>query len=180
MICNVSGCASVAAKLGMCNKHYCRNRKYGTPHFTKYMRDHSGMCSVPGCTSPYSGAGYCATHYSRYWKHGDPGGAERMRRADGLGTLRKDGYIKLHKKGHPLADRAEFVFEHRMVLYEKIGPGTHPCFHCGKLVEWKVSLIVDHLNRNRSDNRAENLVASCSKCNATGWETRHTYRKATP
>ena len=65
--------------------------------------------------------------------------------------------------------------EHRKILYDVIGPGPHPChwdskFQCGKLeLEWIESranrIWVDHLNEIRDDNRVENLVVSCLRCN---------------
>jgi len=47
------------------------------------------------------------------------------------------------------------------------------CYWCGAIIDWfpggKTSagaLIVDHLNEKRDDNRLENLVPSCHRCNA--------------
>jgi len=41
---------------------------------------------------------------------------------------------------------------HRAELYDAIGPGMHPCHHCGDLVEWGITLEVDHLDHNRQNN----------------------------
>lgn len=82
---------------------------------------------------------------------------------------------------HPLATMASRnrsgnlvkLGEHRIVLYEKIGPGTHPCHWCKRPVRWAPGegpggdrLSCDHLNSDRKDNRPENLVPSCHGCNA--------------
>lgn len=77
--------------------------------------------------------------------------------------------------GHPMARRATngskpVAWEHRVVLFEKIGPGTHPCHWCSTPVTWgdghgQGLLFADHLNNDPRDNRPENLVPSCCGCN---------------
>ena len=60
---------------------------------------------------------------------------------------------------------------HRVTLYNRIGPGLHPCHWCGKEVEWtrgnngETTLVVDHLDDNRQNNEPDNLVPSCNVCN---------------
>lgn len=74
---------------------------------------------------------------------------------------------------HPLrAPNSTYVYEHRLVLWEHIGPGTHPCHHCGKPVTWAPGngtsdgcLVVDHLDDDQTNNRVENLAPSCITCN---------------
>ncbi|HZG49421.1 MAG TPA: HNH endonuclease [Thermoleophilaceae bacterium] len=53
---------------------------------------------------------------------------------------------------------------HRAELYDAIGPGMHPCHHCGDLVEWGITIDVDHLDHNRQNNRLENLAVACRGC----------------
>lgn len=78
-----------------------------------------------------------------------------------------DGYKVLTGVKHPLSQRGR-LGEHRMVLYDKIGPGPHKCHWCGKELEWGgiLGIVADHLNEDRSDNRPENLAPSCHSCNA--------------
>lgn len=87
---------------------------------------------------------------------------------NGLGSLRSDGYRQLKRPDHPLACATGIVFEHRMVLYDSIGPGPHPCHWCKQLLDWD-DLQADHLNHIRADNRPKNLVPSCPSCNKGRW-----------
>lgn len=74
------------------------------------------------------------------------------------------GYVKLYKPNHPLVDSNGFVFEHRYVMYEKHNGSCSNCAWCDKALEWN-SLVIDHLNENKSDNSVDNLVFSCNQCN---------------
>lgn len=73
--------------------------------------------------------------------------------------------------GHPLSHTNGHVFAHRVVLYEAIGPGSHPCHWCGTTVTWSCGkiapefLTVDHLDWDRLNNDPDNLVPSCTPCN---------------
>lgn len=98
--------------------------------------------------------------------------------------LAADGYIKLtgeKVKDHPLLNAAGQIGEHRFVLYEKIGPGPHPCHWCGKLLDWtkgqnwREGIQSDHLDDNKTNNDPSNLVPSCFLCNwhrADPWTAR--------
>lgn len=71
---------------------------------------------------------------------------------------------------HPLARRKDgVVAEHRVVLYEEIGPGSHQCHWCTRIVTWggNDGIIADHLDRNHANNDPANLVPSCNVCNFT-------------
>lgn len=82
------------------------------------------------------------------------------------------------RPGHPMATHARgWAYEHRTVLYDAIGPGWHPCRHCGKQVSWDLAcpdadaLVVDHLDEDKANNDIGNLVPSCQLCNlARRWE----------
>lgn len=84
------------------------------------------------------------------------------------------GYQIVKRPGHPLATgvRGAWIYEHRAILFDAIGPGWHACHHCGMQVSWELSypehndaLVVDHLNEDRADNAVANLVPSCAPCN---------------
>jgi endogenous inhibitor of DNA gyrase (YacG/DUF329 family) len=89
----------------------------------------------------------------------------------------------VYKPDHPLAGATGYVSEARLVLYAKIGPGSHPCHWCGEPVEWMVgkhggptgALIATHVNNDALDNSPNNLVPSCQSCNI--WRKRRNGRK---
>ncbi|MEV4934130.1 HNH endonuclease signature motif containing protein [Sphingobium sp. LSP13-1-1.1] len=65
---------------------------------------------------------------------------------------------------HPLAMSNGLVLEHRRVAYNKYGAGTQTCNWCNVELEWS-AVEVDHLDWTRTNNRSDNLVTSCQKCN---------------
>lgn len=77
-----------------------------------------------------------------------------------------NGYVFLSGQDHPLSRRGA-VYEHRKVLYDKIGPGVHQCYWCSRDLEWggRGGLQADHLDGDRLNNNPDNLVPSCTGCN---------------
>lgn len=78
--------------------------------------------------------------------------------------------------GHPLMPRHGRAREHRVILYDKIGPGPHACHWCGQSVAWmpriqRGCLIVDHVDRDERNNDPSNLAPACIGCNV------HRHRK---
>lgn len=74
-------------------------------------------------------------------------------------------------RDHPLADSHGRVALSRLRLYDKVGPGVHPCNWCGRRVIWTVgvtpdALITDHLDWDNTNDDPANLVVSCHNCNA--------------
>lgn len=118
-------------------------------------------CSTDGCSRPAvrAGTGQCETCYYRVRRTGST--APRAV----VGRYRHpSGYVKLLRPRHPLADSNGHVAEHRLVLYEQHGGTAPDCFWCGRSLDW-TSLVVDHLNEKKSDNRPSNLKPSCNDCN---------------
>lgn len=79
----------------------------------------------------------------------------------------------LRMPDHPIAPPSGLIALCRVVLYEKIGPGPHPCEWCGLAIRWtpgkrptRGSIVADHLDWNVHNNVPENLVASCLVCNS--------------
>jgi len=134
------------------------------------------LCSVEECertclarrrgdrVSYYS---MCAGHRTRWYKHGDPmtGRPLRPQRARGEGWITPAGYFRYYLPGHPTADVHDRVFHHRVVLYDALGPGAHPCHWCGNPVAWETphpgGLEVDHLDGDKTNNDLTNLVPTC-------------------
>lgn len=86
--------------------------------------------------------------------------------AKGRSVLR-DGHVLLTGQlDHPLSKRGA-VLEHRYVLYKEVGPGDHECYWCGTTLSWggQRGIQADHLNGIKDDNRVENIVVSCVRCN---------------
>lgn len=80
--------------------------------------------------------------------------------------------VVLPPEGHPLAIDGGRVPAARIVLYDKIGPGAHPCNWCSNEIDWNAqryapnAIIADHLDWDPSNDAPDNLVASCNPCNA--------------
>lgn len=154
--------------IGMCNKHAKRAQRNGDPETVKRVSSYSGQeCSVPGCAETPRRNGMCAPHSEQMRTHGDP--TLWVRAPAGAGSLRKDGYRVVTVHGHPLAESGQ-VLEHRVVLYDAIGPGEHPCHWCGKTLTWQAgiadtAIVADHLDSDRANNAPANLVPSCNPCN---------------
>lgn len=101
--------------------------------------------------------------------------SESLKRAWSVDERRKhDGFVDSYgykiigaEPDHPLA-RFGKLSEHRMVLYDRIGPGPHSChWGCGRELDWGgiLGIVSDHINGDRLDNSPENLVPSCTACN---------------
>lgn len=126
-------------------------------------------CTAPDCEKPARSATaeWCPMHYHRMYRHGS---LDRTATKVRVGAPRR--YRTIAAKGHPLAGVNGRAYEHRVVLYDVIGPGVHECHWCGGSVEWLPKgapgeLQPDHLNNDGGDNRPENLVPSCRGCNTT-------------
>lgn len=127
-------------------------------------------CTINDCTQVVKGRHLCEKHYMRAYRHnGDTSAGEGR---FGSGYVTTDGYVLIGRKGHPLARAKGQVLLHRVVLYDDIGPGPHPCHWCDKPVDWTFgvtddALVVDHVDDDRLNNDRSNLVASCNDCNTS-------------
>lgn len=127
-------------------------------------------CAVDDCEKAarkdYKDA-MCGMHRERLRLHG----TTENQRPPLMRWQATNGYWHIKLPEHPLAMPSQrgAVQEHRVVLYEAIGPGEHPCHWCGAAVSWETAfpdgLVVDHLDGDRLNNERGNLVPSCMVCN---------------
>jgi hypothetical protein len=122
----------------------------------------------------------CRTrHYDRL-PPGRPAGNKSYEYRDGhlaftgkpLSTrLKENTYRKVYLPNHPLARKDGSVLLSRAILYEKVGPFPCGCHWCGADIRWAVgepgpnAIVADHIDTNRGNDVASNLVPSCSACN---------------
>lgn len=109
------------------------------------MRKVVGLaCRFTGCNRAYYAKGTCGSHYQQQRK-GQRLRALKPKRADGEGTVDKDGYLKIYLPSHPNARKTGCVYQHTIVMAEVLGRPLLPHEN------------VHHRNGDRLDNRPENL-----------------------
>lgn len=165
-VCRADGCTSSSYGQHYCRSHLVKWQRHGDPLGNAHRR-----CAVDGCE--HVGRvflGMCQAHYRRSVLGKVVDGP--IARHPGGSVHAHSGYRRLTAFAHPLATPSG-VYEHRVVLYDIIGPGYHPCHWCGSQVTWDIrdtgaagALTVDHLDWDRANNDPSNLVASCWPCNA--------------
>lgn len=164
--CAIDGCNGKMHGNVWCIKHYKRVLIYGNPSHGDKTRHEK--CIIDGCNkntrSGYSQ--YCETHYYRMRRNGTIELRPISKR-----HMTDNGYVKIKEK-HVLSDKHGWISEHRIVLFNKIGPGIHLCHWCGKEVDFDLSypkhlngLVSDHIDGNKEHNDPDNLVPSCALCN---------------
>lgn len=166
--CMMEDCDRIARKRDLCDMHYKRQWRTGSPLLAERANT-KGSCGVEGCDQVVAYRGLCNAHYKRQRKYGDPLATAPPRAKPPKRPVKR--YRRVYAPGHPLANQEGAVRENRYVLFNAIGQGPHRCHWCGTPVVWRTgaeaikNLVVDHLDHDRLNNLAVNLVPSCNACN---------------
>lgn len=121
-------------------------------------------CCVDGCDrdASYKEKQLCQMHYFRVWRNAT---TELVRPTAKPRIEDRRGYQFLHAPTHPLRSSGQsYVAEHRVLMYEKLGPGAMCCELCGVEMTWKTCQI-DHIDENPRNNALSNLRPLCRRCN---------------
>lgn len=166
-----------------CGLHEQRWRKHGSTENPPKPPRPWRTCTAADCTSKARTreGRLCEMHYYRQYRTGalDLRGREPksgIRATIGTAkpsgvTITSHGYAWTYAPAHPVAGSSGALYVHRAVLYDAIGPGSHPCYWCKATITWsakgKEKLVVDHLDGDKLNNAPSNLVPSCHRCNST-------------
>lgn len=145
---------------------YCRERACLASR-NRVRRDTQEPCITEGCGKAKGYAsGYCNSCYYRVHRTGTIDRRQLVQ-----ATTRPDGYRKVRAPGHPTATASGHSMEHRKVVFDALAGAPPTCFWCAKALRWEAkrrsndAVVVDHLNDQKGDNRPENLVPACNRCN---------------
>jgi hypothetical protein len=138
--CSVPGCTRGVHVRGMCNAHYIRARRTGSPLGLQVMRDAvPALCTVPGCQRQHSAKGLCKTHYERQRTKGSLDA--KPKRPAGEGTV-ASGYCVFVKH---IGGKKVRIRRCRLVMEQKLGRKLRP------------EETVHHRNGIKTDDRPSNL-----------------------
>lgn len=127
----------------------CGKRFHKKPSHAKKCKNHycSMKCHYEGKKTYMSGAG---NH--QYGLKGDKNGTWKADR-----KLSRYGYIQVRVLDHPFRDKADFVFEHRLVAEKYLLTDENSVVVDGKRY-LSPDYVVHHKNFDRTDNRVSNLA----------------------
>lgn len=133
------------------------------------------LCCVNECEreAHYKAAQMCQMHYFRKWRTGTTEITPPTYRIEN-----PKGYQSIYRPGHQLAHQNGYVFEHRFVLFNKLGGIVSACELCAKPITWS-TCAVDHIDENVRNNEPDNLRPTCVPCNAERGRRPAIYRSNT-
>lgn len=122
------------------------------------------LCSVSDCgrDATYKEKRLCQKHYFRLWRYGTTDTIKAGKAKPRVET--PNGYVRLYRPGHPLADKTAYVYEHRAVAWDMYGDCLPPCEMCGTQLTW-LACHIDHIDTDRKNNAPANIRAVCRGCN---------------
>ena len=165
--CAFLGCTRDAICKGLCDGHY-QQKRAGKELAPLQVIRKGQPCSVEGCNRPHEAKGFCHNHYDRWRVYGNP---LAKTKADPSAIRECSGHLEVELHGKhsqngctkiSLEDR-EFVEGRRFWVSRD---GYARCKVDGVSVSLHRLLLgstvgedqeVDHINRDRLDNRRENL-----------------------
>ena len=122
-------------------------------------------CRIDDCNrdSMYKKKQLCQMHYFRIMRNGvsDIVNTRKYRQTQST------GYQLLDEPNHPMAQAGGYVYEHRLVLFNKLGYSITSCDLCGNVWSWDdlYKSHVDHIDEDRTNNDISNLRPLCNSCN---------------
>lgn len=122
-------------------------------------------CKIDGCKKEiqYKARGICQMHYFRYMRNGIYETLPTTRKQE---VITPNGYRVLYIPDHPLCRSDGYVFEHRVVAYERYGETLPDCGFCGKSCDWRPYFThIDHIDCDKLNNQPGNLRVLCNACN---------------
>lgn len=132
-------------------------------------------CKIDGCErdAVYVKKQLCQMHYFRFMRNGhyelisDTGEKRKISPRNRIHRrTNTNGYQLINSPGHPLAQKNGYVYEHRLVIYNKYGDNLPNCEFCGKPCSWEpYKTHIDHIDEDVSNNNESNLRVLCNSCN---------------
>lgn len=128
-------------------------------------------CKIESCgrDAMYAAQCVCQKHYFRFMRNGFYDLQEKRGNIQRIENQK--GYQLIFSKGHPLAMKNGYVYEHRHVVYERYGENLPDCEICGSPTKWE-TCHVDHKDENIKNNDLTNLRPVCRGCNTSRTERR--------
>lgn len=147
-ICQIEGCGGFVMGKNLCNKHYLRYKRYGSPFKfspkAPAQRDKNAR-KVFSLTCLQCGKIIDNPTYTRKYCSWQCAGL-----ANRNSFIIKKGYKKILIPNHPRADKKGYVFEHILILNEKMGRPLN------------AGEVCHHIDCNKLNNHPDNLTVFIS------------------